>query len=775
MRQEDSELNLSANNFVRYRGLDVPYRPRCGVTLGECVSLRVNSGDLVSLRNVEGGGPLYITSLSDSCRNFGCDALDLPDSSPLPESITEGFEFFRLRSILTSRDGSFSSSSFAGVFDSETSPDEIFVFRVTSSTELFFVFPVMGDYLEIGGGGYFEVEVRSSGNDLYRLPAPLGRVVDEWRVSRGTAHAYEVKSGQFIQIIDVEGRQCSDFMAMRSSALDSGLERYIDSTVSRTMSRSSYPRPGLFDKFYDQDITPLLSVRQDTVGRHDTFALACTSRGYEERGFPGHINCSDNISAEYSRYGIGSRPAWPAINFFFNTWIDSGTSSLLTDEAWSRSGDYVLLEALTDLVCVSTACPDDVDPINGWNPTDIHVRVYASDESPSLHRSIMWRSRSDDVGVMTRESPVHSRTSSLTSNFGISRDLWVASHYDSTGAIDEYWSCRRSATVQDMSGLRKYDITGPDSELLLQHCLTRDVSRLSTHRGFYTLVCDERGYVLDDGTLFRLEPDVFRLFCGSDDTALHLREHASRLGYRVWIRSLTERLGCLSVQGPKSREIVSSLTFTQPSRPSVDNLGWFGFTIGRLRDRNGIPFMLSRTGFTGELGYEFFCDSSDAPELWDALTSSDVTPMGSSALEILRIEAGLMMSGSEFGPDIDAFESGLGFAVDFSKSGDFVGRSALERNSASPRRCLVGLIFGGNDCPSSGDGVFLGREQVGVVTSATRSPELGHSIAMARVATENSELGTSLEVGRLDNQMKRLVCRVGSLPFLDSSRKKVRS
>ena len=141
---------------------------------------------------------------------------------------------------------------------------------------------------------------------------------------------------------------------------------------------------------------------------------------------------------------------------------------------------------------------------------------------------------------------------------------------------------------------------------------------------------------------------------------------------------------------------------------------------------------------------------------------------------MLRIEAGLMAAGAEFGPDIDAIESGLGFAVDFGK-GDFIGRDALERNGAAPRRRLVGLRFSGNEAPVGGDGVFSGRERVGVITSACNSPRLGHAIAMARLAIENSETGTQLETGKLDGHMKRLPCIVSELPFIDPKREKPRA
>ena len=239
-----------------------------------------------------------------------------------------------------------------------------------------------------------------------------------------------------------------------------------------------------------------------------------------------------------------------------------------------------------------------------------------------------------------------------------------------------------------------------------------------------------------------------------------------------------QQMPSLALQGPKSREILRAIVFTEPSRPALDSLKWFGFTIARLRDREGPAFMLSRTGFTGELGYEIFCDRGDALAIWDALMAAGaphgLTPMGGAAANLLRIEAGLMVAGAEFGPDCDALEAGLGFAVDFKKA-DFLGRAALERNAAAPRRRLVGLAFSGAEPPAHGDGVFVGREQVGVITSACASQQLGYAIAMARVAIENAAEGGPLEVGKLDGHMKRLPCRVSAVPFIDPKREKPRT
>ena len=182
-------------------------------------------------------------------------------------------------------------------------------------------------------GAHLTIELQRNAAQTIRLPDPLGDTRDEFRVPMGTAQAYRVQAGEYIQIIDVQGQQCSDFMAFNARSLDRGHERHVDGTATRSMVRHAYPTPGgLFDKFFDQDLQPLLALVQDTVGRHDTFGLACTARGYEERGFFGHLNCSDNISNACAPYGIGRRTAWPAINFFWNTWIQRGDNRLASDE-----------------------------------------------------------------------------------------------------------------------------------------------------------------------------------------------------------------------------------------------------------------------------------------------------------------------------------------------------------------------------------------------------------------------------------------------------------
>ncbi len=188
--------------------------------------------------------------------------------------------------------------------------------------------------------------------------------------------------------------------------------------------------------------------------------------------------------------------------------------------------------------------------------------------------------------------------------------------------------------------------------------------------------------------------------------------------------------------------------------------------------------MITRSGYTGQLGYEIFCDQADALEIWDAVVDAGqplgLVAQGSQALNLLRVEAGLMAAGAEFTHGVDADEAGLGFAVDMNKA-DFVGRDAIERNRRAARNRLVGLVFDGDEIPVHGDGVFVDRRQVGVVTSAIRSPALGQVIAMARVSVESDIGEDSLAVGKLDGHMKRLPCTTTGIPFIDPGREKPRS
>ena len=608
------------------------------------------------------------------------------------------------------------------------------------------------------------------------LPTPLADPRADFRVGACTARAYRVKAGEFIQIIDVAGRQCSDFQAFTVSALDAGRERCLDATATRSLTGGAYPRPGLYAKFFDRDMQPLMTVVRDTVGRHDTFNLACTAKYYEDLGYPGHANCTDNINRELEPFGVGARRSWEAINFFYNTNLDA-TNQIYLDEPWSRPGDYVLLRAQIDLVCVSTACPCDVDAANGWDPTDIHVRVYPG--TNNFSRAIAYRMTTDSDTELTKETAFHPRTSRLTRDFTEYRGYWLANSYTQHGAINEYWACRERAAIMDLSPLRKFEVVGPDAEALLQWCVTRNMRRLAIGQVVYTAMCYDTGGMLDDGTVFRLGADNFRWIGGSDYSGIWLREQAAERGLRAWVKSSTEQLHNIAVQGPESRVIVEDVVWTPPAQPSIEELGWFRFTIGRIGDFDGVPIIASRTGYSGELGYEIWCHPKDASAVWDAVWEAgqahDIAPLGLQALDMLRIESGLIFAGYEFDDQTDPFEAGIGFTVPLkSKEDDFVGRAALQERKTNPQRKLVGLELEGEEAGANGDGIYIGRQQVGIITSATRSPILRKNIALCRMAVAHAALGTEVEVGKLDGHQKRIPARVVRFPFYDPDKARVR-
>ena len=237
----------------------------------------------------------------------------------------------------------------------------------------------------------------------------------------------------------------------------------------------------------------------------------------------------------------------------------------------------------------------------------------------------------------------------------------------------------------------------------------------------------------------------------------------------------------IAVQGPESREILRKFVWTAPHQPNFDDLAWFRFTPARIGDHDGIPIVVSRTGYTGELGYEIFCHPKHATEVFDAVWEAGqghgLAPMGLEALDMVRIEAGLVFAGYDFSDQTDPFEAGIGFTCPLkSKTDDFIGRDALIRRKEHPMRKLVGLDIGSNVDVAHGDCVHIGRAQVGEICSSMRSPLLGRNIAMARVDVAHAAEGTELEVGKLDGHQKRLPATVRKdLAAYDPGKTKPRS
>ena len=344
--------------------------------------------------------------------------------------------------------------------------------------------------------------------ELSIIPDPIYEPNYEENIERQTAISFEVKEGDFIQVISPAGRQCSDFVAFDTKKLDKKVEKGLDWQTTRTFMGNTFPGPGLFSKFYDTDHEPLVEVIRDTVGKHDTFNLACTSKYYEDAGYFGHPNCSENLNNAMAKYGVQKQKGWQAINLFFNT-SATGLNSVISDESYARPGDYVMFRALKDLTIGTTACPSDIDACNSWNPTDIFVRTY--DKKKEFSKSFAFRMKTDSEKKLTRNSGFHEKTSKLTRNFIDARGFWLPNDYTKHGVVEEYNACREKAVLIDLSALRKFEIIGPDAEELMNYTLTRNIKKLAVGQVVYSAMCYENGMMFDDGTLLRLSETGFRL------------------------------------------------------------------------------------------------------------------------------------------------------------------------------------------------------------------------------------------------------------------------
>ena len=772
---------LTPQGYARRSGHE-----RTVVAGGGVVVLDVGQGDLISVINDEGGQVCEMVAagtdgkidaqLIGQVANSTSDGL----KAMLGAGGVAGEGIGKLRQGLARRGIDLAKAGGVRFFDTTTPAKTVVGFKVLRDGHLIVAAPALAmaaDAQDTATPLTVLIERANPGmRALFDLPDPLADPLADLRIRAATAQAYHVKAGDYIQIIDVDGRQCTDFQAFSARKLDRGIEHALDVTTSRTLMGRAFSMPGLHSRYYDLAMEPLIEVVQDTVGRHDAFALACAAKYYDDIGYPGHVNCSDNFNGVLAAHGVTARPGWMAVNLFFNTAIDA-TGVLISDEPWSRPGDFVLMRALTDLVCVSSACPDDTSPANGWNPTDIHVRTYAGDAK--FQRAIAWRTTADAEPKMSKQTGFHDSISARTRNLVEYKGYWLAQSFRD-GPLDEYWACRETAVVIDLSALRKFEVTGPDAEALLQYVLTRDVKKLSQGQVVYSAMCYEHGGMIDDGTLFRLGRDNFRWVGGEDFGGNWLREQAETLGLKVLARSSTDQLHNIAVQGPNSRAILRGMIWTAPTQPTIDELGWFRFAVARLGGPDGAPLVVSRTGYSGELGYEIFCHPKDANALYDAVClhgqHHGLRPMGLAALDMLRIEAGLIAAGNDFSDQTDPFEAGIGFTVPLkSKTDDFIGREALIRRKQTPSRRFVGLDIDANIDVGHGDCVHLGRAEVGQICSATRSPILGKQIALARVDIAHADVGTLLEVGKLDGQQKRLPAVIVPLSHYDPKKTRPQS
>ena len=394
---------------------------------------------------------------------------------------------------------------------------------------------------------------------------------------------------------------------------------------------------------------------------------------------------------------------------------------------------------------------------------------------------------------MLKTSPFHPRTAPL-----VRAQTWRRwSGYQMASAYDphpdrEYAAIRSSAALIDVSPLYKYRITGKDALRLLDRMITRDMAKLRTGQVYYTPWCDAAGKVIDDGTVTRLGESAYR-FTSADSSLRWL--HMNAVGMEVSIEDISEKMGALSLQGPLSRAILSQATGVD-----LASLKYFRMIEAKIRD---IPVAVSRTGYTGDLGYEIWVDAGSAVALWDALietgTPYGITPAGVWAMDIARIEAGLIMLDVDYFSSHHAliearkstpYEINLGWAVSAEK-GPFNGRRALEaERKRGPAWGFVGLevswdsferLYAVHKLPPKIPNIAwrvsapVTREgrQVGYATSGCWSPLLKKSLALAHLRAPHFEAGTrvKLEV-TVEHRREWADAVVRKLPFFDPERKK---
>lgn len=388
-------------------------------------------------------------------------------------------------------------------------------------------------------------------------------------------------------------------------------------------------------------------------------------------------------------------------------------------------------------------------------------------------------------------TPFHSRTAPLcqAQNWRRWAGYLVAGSYE-LNHDREYYAIRSAAALIDISPLFKYVIAGPDAARLLDRVMTRRASTCAVGQVMYSPWCDAEGKVIDDGTLARLSEDAFRVTSADPNFRWF---HDSAFGLNAQIEDGSDALAALALQGPASREILRQFA-------DLDGLRYFRLMPARIRD---LPVTISRTGYTGDLGYEIWVEARHAEAVWDALMEAGapygLTPAGMLALDLARIEAGLLLIEvdyfSAFKVLIEArksspLELGLGWTVNFEKE-HFSGRRALlAEKQRGPAWQFVGLEieWGSLEQAYAEAGltpqlpttawrtsapVYSAGAQIGYATSGCWSPILKKYIALAHLRTAYARPGTAVEMEvTVEHRRKRAAAKVVKTPFFEPERKR---
>lgn len=331
---------------------------------------------------------------------------------------------------------------------------------------------------------------------------------------------------------------------------------------------------------------------------------------------------------------------------------------------------------------------------------------------------------------------------------------------------DEHHAVRRAAGLFDIAHMGRLRFTGPDTVRFLDHLLTNEVASLKLGQVRYSLVTNEAGGVLDDVLVYRFESCHMLVVNASNRLKIVDWIERHRDGFEVRVEDLTIDWSMLALQGPRSRELFAPLCSSDVSALKY----YFACETKVL----GVPSIVSRTGYTGEDGFEVMLPAAEGQRLWNTLIESGrsvgLLPCGLGCRDTLRLEAGMPLYGHELSENIDPLTAGLAFAVK-TQAKDFLGKVAMLAMPQPPPLCRVGIVLSGRRIGREGAHVFLAgapaeAAPIGQIASGTFSPTLGQPIAMAYVARESSAVGTNIEV---DVRGQRELGKIASLPFYRKS------
>ena len=334
-------------------------------------------------------------------------------------------------------------------------------------------------------------------------------------------------------------------------------------------------------------------------------------------------------------------------------------------------------------------------------------------------------------------SPIHAIQERHGATFTEEEGGWFWS--DNFGNVDaEFEAIRNTASMWDVFALQKWDVTGADAARAAQRLFTNNLSTLVPGQVRYGAIVDESGLMLDDGTIFKLADDHWWVFTNSPDYADSLAAVAGDLDYNIENRTLN--MPVLSIQGPKSREILQGLTDA-----NLSEIRYFRFLLAPV-DVAGFPVRVLRTGFSGELGFELIPRREDAEALWLALVAAGVTPVGTDAVQIARIESGLIIMESDyFVGKTSPYDVSLDKMIALDGDLDFVGKDALRKVATNPPNRFKTLRIAGDVVPEDGAAVLKNGEPIGTVTSPAASPTFG-VLGLAVLRSEFAKDGEVVDV-----------------------------